>query len=198
MIVRKCPFAWEQFKAWDFPTLWDSISQNHPSDHPVSYFVLAVIFFEETAFCNRAQAETPSGYGVGFGQLEVKNPEKKEFYEWLGISTDYKEVARMMLADNDTSVWTHCNYFQYLTSEKYYKLDGCLGAQVGSHTVYKSLFQDGAKLLEKAYNDNDRAAYIYALNYARNNSPKNNGIPENLFPEFWQFILPDSWFTLGY
>ena len=50
--------------------------------------MLAVIFFEETAFCNRAQAEAPSGYGVGFGQLEVKNPEKKEFYEWLGISTE--------------------------------------------------------------------------------------------------------------
>ncbi len=74
MIVKRCPFAWEQFRAWDFPTLWDSISQNHPSDHPVSYFMLAVIFFEETAFCNRAQAEAPSGYGVGFGQLEVKEP----------------------------------------------------------------------------------------------------------------------------
>lgn len=103
-----------------------------------------------------------------------------------------------MLADNDTSVWTHCNYFQYLTTEKYFKLNGCLGAQVGSHTVYKGLFKEGAKLLEKAYNDNDRSAYIYALNYARTNSPKNNGISDKLFSDFWQFILPDSWFTSGF
>jgi hypothetical protein len=129
--------------------------------------MLAVIFFEETAFCNRAQAEAPSGYGIGFGQLEVKNPEKKEFYEWLGISTDYKEVARLMLAVKDTSVWTHCNYFQYLTTEKYFKLDGCLGAQVGSHTIYKGLFKERAKLLEKAYNDNERIGLHLCLNYAR-------------------------------
>jgi hypothetical protein len=88
MIVRKSPYGWDQFKAWDFPTLWDSISQNHPSDHPVSYFMLAVIFFEATTFCKRDRAEAPSGYGVGFEQLEVKNPKKKEIYEWLGISTD--------------------------------------------------------------------------------------------------------------
>jgi hypothetical protein len=78
-----------------------------------------------------------------------------------------KRLLGLMLADKDTSVWTHCNYFQYLTTEKYFKLDGCLGAQVGSHTIYKGLFKEGAKLLEKAYNDNERSAYIYALNYAR-------------------------------
>jgi hypothetical protein len=36
------------------------------------------------------------------------------------------------------------------------------------------------------------------VDYAHTNSPKRNGIPGTLYPDFWQFILPDSWFNLGY
>lgn len=194
MYVNKRPFAWDQARAWSFSDLWDSISTNHPEDHPVSYFMLAVIFFEETAFCNIPQAETPSGFGVGFGQLEVKNPEKKDFYDWLGIDNNYRAVSNLMLSSKDTSVWVHCNYFQYLTETRYYKLDGCLSAQVGSHKAYKGLFIEGAKRLEAAYDANDRAGYIAALNYARTGSAKKNGIPLKLFPEFWEFILPEDSF----
>jgi len=43
----------------------------------------------------------------------------------------------------------------------------------------------------------DRPA-LMPLNYAHTNSPKRNGIPGTLYPDFWQFILPDSWFNLGY
>ena len=198
MIVTKCPYAWVQQKAWDFPTLWDSISRHHPWGHPVSGFMIAVIFFEETGFCNIAQADVPAGYGVGFGQLEVRNPEKMEFYQWLGMPTDYKVVAQMMLANNDTAVRVHCKYFQYLTQEKQKGLEGCLGAQVGKHRQYIPLFKTGASLLEKAFRENDRAGYIRALNYARENSPKHNQISEKYFPDYWQFILPDSWFKYGF
>ena len=197
-MVNKCPYAWVESKAWDFPSLWDSISQHHPWNHPVSYFMILVIFFEETAFCNISQAQTSGGLGTGFGQLEVSNPEKKDFYAWLGLPTDYRQVSQMMLADKDRSVLVHCKYFQYLTSVKYFGLEGCLGAQVGSHISYKALFRQGAQMLEQAFNENDRNGYIRALNFARSNSTKKNGIPESYFPQFWEFILPDSWFELGY
>jgi len=197
-MVRQSPFAWVEAKALDFPGIWDAVSRHHPWGHPVSYYMIAVIFFEETGFCNIAQAQTSGSLGVGFGQLEVSNPDKKDFYAWLGLPTDYKQVSAMMLADKNLAVKVHCKYFQYLTSECNKSLDGCLSAQVGDHVEYKSLFRQGAALLEQAWNDNDRAGYIRALNHARANSPKKNSIPEKLFPDYWQYILPDTWFTLGY
>jgi hypothetical protein len=59
--------------------------------------MLAVIFFEETTFCNRDQAETPSGYGVGFGQLEVNRP--LFTFAWLSLS-----VAEWSSADPCTEL----------------------------------------------------------------------------------------------
>lgn len=192
-MVNKSPFAWIESKAADFPTLYDSIGSCHPSDHPVSPFMILVIFFEETGFCNIKQAQTSGSLGVGFGQMEISNPEKKDFFVWAGLPSDYKQVAQLMLGDTDFAVKVHCQYFQYLTSERGLSLEGCLSAQVGSHTQYKSLFRKGAQMLEAAYNSNDRPGCIAALNYARSKG-KSNGIPESLFPEFWQFILPDSMF----
>ncbi len=198
MHVSKTPFAWNQVAAYDFPTFWSTLQRVHPGEHPVSYFMIAVICFEETGLCNIQQAETPSGLGVGFGQLEVKNPEKKDFYEWAGVETDYHRLAKEMLGDREFSLGVHCQYFQYLTEVKGLRLDGCLSAQVGRHVQYKPLFMTGASMLEDAFNANDRAAYIRALNYARSNSPKKNGIPETLFKEYWEFILPQSWFDYGF
>ena len=100
-----------------------------------------------------------------------------------------------MLGSNDFSVKVHCQYFQYLTSQRGAGLEGCLSAQVGKHVVYKSLFRTGAAMLETAYNAKDRKACISALNYARDKGPKSNNIPERLFTQFWQYILPDSLFA---
>ncbi len=198
MHVSKPPFAWNQAAAYDFPTFWSTLQRVHPWDHPVSYFMLAVICFEETGFCNIQQAETPTGLGVGFGQLEVKNPEKKAFYEWAGVETDFRRLAKEMLGDREFSLGVHCQFFQYLTDVRGLRLDGCLAAQVGRHVQYIPLFKTGAAMLEAAFDANDRAAYIRALNHARSNSPKKNGIPENLFKEYWEFILPQSWFDYGF
>jgi len=188
--VSRSPFSWFENKAWDFPTIWEAISRHHPAGHPVSRATVAVIFFEETGFCNVSQAQTSGSLGVGFGQLEVSNPEKKEFYSSLGISTDYRQVAARMLGSNDESVRIHCGYFQFLAARKGLGADGCLAAQVGRHRSYVQLFRQGARLLEEALAAGDRQAMIRALNYARSNSGKGNGIPERLFPEFWEFILP--------
>ncbi len=192
--VSRSPFAWFENKAWDFPTIWDAISRHHPIGHPVSRATVAVIFFEETGFCNVSQAQTSGSLGVGFGQLEVSNPEKKEFYASLPISTDYRQVAALMLGNNDTSVRIHCGYFQFLTNCKGLGAEGCLAAQVGPHRSYVHLFREGARLLDEAMAAGDRKAMIGALNYARSSSGKKNGIPERLFPDFWEFILPAASF----
>ena len=197
-MVSRPPATWVEANAWDISSLWDSISKNHPSDHVISYYMLLVIFFEETAWCNITQAGTKGSLGVGFGQLEVSNPEKADFYEWMGLGRDYRPVAGMMRADNNFAVKVHCGYFQWLTDEMGKDIDGCLSAQVGSHTEYKDLFKKGADMLEDAWNANDRDAYITALNHARWKSSKKNGIPVNLFGDFYDFILPETWFTLGY
>lgn len=205
MLVARTPFAWNQAAAYDFPTFWSTLQRVHPAKHPVSYFMIATICFEETGFCNIKQAERPAGLGVGFGQLEVKNPEKVEFYEWAGVETDYRKLSELMIADREFSLGLHCQYFQYLTEVKNLRLDGCLSAQVGTaqkqfppHSQYPALFKKGASLLESAFEANDRDAYIYALNYARYNSPKKNGTPASLFKDYWEFILPQSWFDYGF
>ena len=192
-MVNKSPFAWIESKAADFPTLYDSIGSCHPSDHPVSPFMILVIFFEETGFCNIKQAHAKGGLGIGFGQLEISNPEKRDFFEWAGLPSNYQAVAMLMLGDTDFAVKVHCQYFQYLTSQRGLSLDGCLSAQVGWHTEYKLLFRQGADMLKTTYVANDRPGCIAALNYSRAKGKCNN-IPESLFPEFWQFILPDSMF----
>jgi hypothetical protein len=197
-MVSRCPFGWVEAKSWSIVDLWDSISNNHPDDHPVSYFMIAVIFFEETGFCNVSQAFTQGTLGVGFGQLEVRNPEKQAFYDWANLPTDYLEVSGLMLSDNDTAVSVHCQWLQYLTSQMGMGLDGCLGAQVGPYTAYKQLFKDGAKMFEDAYNNNDRDGCMAALNYARYKSPKKNGIPYSLYSDYWDLILPGSWCTPDY
>lgn len=197
-MVNKSPYAWVEDNALNFPDLWDAIGRNHPWNHPVSYFMIAVIFFEETGFCNIKQAQTSGGLGVGFGQMEISNPEKKAFFSWAGLPSDYHSVAQMMLGDTETAVKVHCKYFQYLNSVMHKSLDGCLSAQVGSHTSYKNLFKIGAQKLEDAFNANDRTGYINALNYARDHSAKKNGIAESWFPSYWKFILPDDWFSLGF
>lgn len=198
MYVSRSPFAWSQGAAYDFPTFWSTLQRAHPEDHPVSYFMMAVICFEETGLCNIKQAETPSGLGVGFGQLEVKNPEKREFYEWAEVETDYHQLAQHMLSDREFSLGVHCQYFQFLTDVKNLKLEGCLGAQVGNHVQYKDLFKTGASMLEDAFDANDRDAYIVALNYARTKSAKKNPIPVSLFKDYWDFILPQSWLDYGF
>jgi len=195
--VKKCPFAWEEDKAWSFPEIWAALGRHHPRAHPVSYFMIAVVFFEETGFCNIRQAHTKGNLGIGFGQLEVSNPEKREFYAWMGLPTDYRQVAERMLADRDFSVGVHCGKYQYLHEVKKRGLEGILGARVGPHKAYKLLFRQGESMLHKAFDAGDRKGYIAALNHARTSSPKANGIGEKYFPEYWRFTPPDSWLTLG-
>lgn len=198
-MVTRSPFAWVEDKAMDFPSLWGALQRHHPWSHPVSYFMILTIFFEETGFCNIEQAGTKGNLGIGFGQLEISNPDKRPFYAWMGLPTDFRAVASMMLADKDLAVKVHCKYFQYLTSPPLNKsLEGCLDAQVGGHKTYKALFRQGEKMLREAFEANDRAAYIRALNHARQNSPKQNGISEKYFPDYWKYILPETWFSLGY
>src|SRR5262249_26311599 len=114
-------------------------------------------------------------------------------------------IAFMMLANNDFAVQVHCRFFQWLTSaenpDRKSSLRGCLAAQVGSHTEFINLFIEGEKKFRAAWDKNTRVDFANALNHARTNGPKENGIPitgKNAFTDYWEYILPDTWFTLGY
>ena len=106
----------------------------------------------------------------------------------------------------DFAVQVHCKYFQWLTSAQNTKrvasLGKCLGEQGGSHTQYINLFIEGEKKFKDAFmHSSDRVDYARALNYARLNRPKPNDIPitgPNAFTEYWEYILPDSGFKLGF
>lgn len=203
-MVKRSPFAWKEAKALNFPGILGAVSKNHPKDHPVSATMIAIIFFEETAFCNIEQAGTKGTLGIGFGQIEVSNPEKKKFYAWAGVPTDYNELAKQMLADKDFSIKVHCKFFQWLTDQdnpdRKTSLEGCLAAQIGTHTEYKDLFIAGEKQLKTAMDKKNFIDCARALNYARQYSSKSNGIPvtgKDAFTDFWKYILPDSYFQTG-
>ena len=198
-MASKNPEGWVQSKALSLPELWDAMNRHHPWTHPVSYYMILVIFFEETAFCDISQLGTSGSLGCGFGQIEMSNPDKVPFFEWLGLPTDYNQVASMMLADRDFAVKVHCKYFQYLTMFMGKGLDGCLHAQVGAHTAYISLFSQGAQMLQTAMEAGDRVASIRALKWARERGPKSNNIPYlEPYLDFWKYILPESYLRLGF
>ena len=193
------PVGWIPQQALSLPDLWEALGRHHPPGHPVSYYMILVIFFEETAFCDISQLGTSGNLGCGFGQLEMSNPEKLPFYAWADLPLDYKKVAAGMLISKEYAVKVHCKYFQYLTDMMGMGLEGCLHGQVGSHTSYIPLFYKGAQMLEQAMNAGNRVDCINALKYAREKGPKANNIPfREPYLDFWKFILPENYLRLGF
>ena len=97
------PVGWIPQQALSLPDLWEALGRHHPPGHPVSYYMILVIFFEETAFCDISQLGTSGNLGCGFGQLEMSNPEKLPFYAWADLPLDYKKVAAGIAAREGVS-----------------------------------------------------------------------------------------------
>lgn len=196
--VNPKPLFWEPDKALNFPDIYYLISQYHPQEHPVSREIIACIFFEETGFCNRRQ-RTKKGFGpaVGFGQMEIDNPDKEDFFKWMGIP---KPSPDAITINNELSVQISCKYFQWLVSVHGKSVDGALSAQTGGggNESFVPLFKEGGKRLRDAiYSSDKREDYVRALNYARTNGIHKNGIPYKDYRSFWEFVIPEQYLALG-
>jgi hypothetical protein len=172
--VDKKPFLWEPDKALHFADIYNLICRFHPEGHAVSREVIACIFFEESAFCNRKQQPGPA---VGFGQIQIYDKDKIPFFESIGYNTDKQNpnkgqpflTYKMVTDSRELSVQITCKYFQWLVGVKGKSRDGALNAQTGGENAkFVPLFvAGGAKLLQAVTNDWTREAFAEALNYAR-------------------------------
>lgn len=191
---------WHESKAWDIHTLRNCIIRHNKSALDAN--TILSIFFEETAFANIAQATKSgkAGPGRGFGQMETRNTDKQPYFAWAGLPTDPpgtpesvrgEKVSVMMLADREESVRIHVGWFNWLTEVHGKDYEGILSAQVGNHVAYKPLFRRGGAAITAAFGTHSRLEMINALNLARAESPKKNGIPWPRFGKFWRFTIPD-------
>ena len=212
--VDRKPTFWEPDKALSFPEIYSLICEYHPSGHPISREIIACIFFEETAFCNRLQQDKEGlGPGVGFGQIQVRyrdgkiyDPEKKPFFESLGYSSDQnglKNLEERILANKKFSVEITCKYFQWLGS-KGLGTQGALKGQTGGgrNATYVDLFIKGGSLLRQAMTqDWNRQAFAQALSHAPKVGFHHNEIPYTgkfAHTKFWEYVIPDDYLKFGY
>jgi len=206
-MVHPKPFLWEEDKALNFFEIYNKVCVHHPKGHPISREMIVLIFFEETAFSNVRQSRG-TGPAVGFGQMEIYNPDKIPFFEWLGFNSDRKKHdSRLPLItperisnDNDLSVKISCKYFQWLVSEKGKSTHGALQAQTGggANLSFIPVWLNAEKELKSVLYSADRMKLIKALNQARSGGPHPNPIPFELFKAYWDFTLPESELILGF
>jgi hypothetical protein len=199
--------GWHENKAWDIFSIRGAIVRHNRSALDVN--TILAIFFEESLFCNIAQPlqSGNAGPGRGFGQMETRNPDKQEYYAWAGLPTDPpktpktvrgEKVSAMMLGSKEECVRIHVGWYNWLKEERGLDMEGTLGAQVGEHVAYKPLFRRGGVAIGNAFMSRRRIDMINALNLARAESPKENGIPWPRFGKFWRFIIPDWSLILGF
>jgi len=205
-MVNPKPFLWEETKALNLFQIYNKIGVYHPAGHPVSREMITLIFFEETGFCNIRQ-NRGAGPAVGFGQMEIYNPDKIPFFEWLGFNSDRKKTSRLPLitperisADNDLSVKITCKYFQWLVSEKHKTGTGALQAQTGggANLSFIPVWGAAEKELKSVLYSNDRKKIINALNKARSGGPHPNPIPFDRYKSYWEFTVPEEDLLFGF
>jgi hypothetical protein len=205
--VDRKPFLWEPDKALNFPDIWELICKYHPEGNPVSREIIACIFFEETAFCNRKQKPGPA---VGFGQIQIYDNDKIPFFDSIGYNSDKKKTDSdkqtitydTITNDKELSVKLSCLYFQWLVNQGK-SLNGALMAQTGggNNAKFGPLFIEGGKRLRQAINEEQtRESFAEALNYARANGIHQNSIPirgVNAYTKFWEFVIPEEYIMIS-
>jgi len=200
-MVHPKPFLWEEDKALNFFEIYKKICVHHPSSHAISREMIVLIFFEETGFCNVRQSRG-TGPAVGFGQVEIYNPDKIPFFAWLGFNSDRNKrnsplpliTPERITSDNDLSVKISCKYFQWLVSERDKSTLGALQAQTGggANLTIIPVWLNAERELKSVIHSGDRMKLIRALNMARSGGPHPNPIRYDWFKAYWDFTVPES------
>lgn len=130
------PYNWDPYRASTFIELVRLLDRFLRPDLPIQREHLLVIFFHETGFCNVRQNQG-KGPAVGFGQMEIFNPDKIPFFQTLKynsavlnprlsesgkekysyLNTLFPLTYESVLNDNEFAVRMHCAYFAWLFDE---------------------------------------------------------------------------------
>jgi hypothetical protein len=171
---------------------------------PFSHEMLVLIFFHETAFSIVTQGgDNPRGPGFGFGQLELDNPRNPtgEFLQLEFGTTQRKTIVEKTVGDPYRAVQMHCNFLKWLMSrQKNPTQNSLLAGQVGSKNAEMiPKFRVAEQQLKASIYSDNRKSIIDALNSCRWYLPGkgetgliHRPIPLKLFPDYWEFTLPES------
>ncbi len=136
------PPLWDPFAAMSMLEISQKLQTHLLPGLPVTRNHMFVICFHETGFSNIKQGKG-TGPAVGFGQMEIFNPDKIPFFKWLppGFNSithnpkvhPAKKKAKMeeqgilptfekltdgrVTSDNDFAIKMHCKYFEWLSKE---------------------------------------------------------------------------------
>ncbi len=139
------PHPWDPFAALSMVDVCKKLDSQLKPALPITREIMLVIFFHETAFSNIMQAtKTGKGPAVGFGQMEIFNPDKVPFFKWFkpgidsvtfnpnmsiveikkkteeyGLTSLEKLTNDRVTSDNDFAIKMHCSYFEWLFDEGY-------------------------------------------------------------------------------
>jgi hypothetical protein len=208
--VKRRPLFWVPSKAVDFPTMWDLIHK-HRTLCGVSDEFVAVLFFEESTFCNVIQ-NNGVGPGVGFGQTQIHDGDKVDFFR-EAMGRDSQRFAKRrdhklpiitfqdVINNRDLSVKITWKYYEWLKTAKKKGYDGIMRAQAGGPNYYMiPKLQHGAEMLRKAItSDFTRESIAKALNYARGfKKPKPTTVGYTVYQDFWKFLIPDDYLRWGF
>lgn len=214
---------WDPAKALDLFSLTKLIRM-YSLTGAIPAELIAVIFFEETAFCNVRQTRgrdeatkaVQFGPGVGFGQLQIYDPEKRDFFRSIGFNNDLKNASPLptitfdMVTNNPRfSVFITCRYLEYVLALKQAEgkggIDAVLGAQTGAGGTgdnakrnalliprWKTAAADLKGLLaglQPGMVDGVREKISRVLNSARH---EGFAVPLKNFPDYWKFVVPSD------
>jgi hypothetical protein len=130
------PNNWDPDRAMPFCEVAGLIDRYLRADLPIRREHLLVIFYHESAYANVRQNQG-TGPAVGFGQMEIYNPDKIPFFATLRYNSailnpklspvEKKKYSNLngllpltydsVLNDNEFAVRMHCAYFGWLFDE---------------------------------------------------------------------------------
>lgn len=134
--ANELPYNWDPYRALPIADVLKFLNKHLRPDLPIKSEHMLAIFFHETGFCNVRQNQG-KGPAVGFGQVEIFNPDKIPFFQTLNynsavlnprLSQKAKEkysnlntllplTYESVLNDNEFAVRMHCAYFAWLFDE---------------------------------------------------------------------------------
>jgi hypothetical protein len=130
------PYNWDPQRAMPFFDVARTVGRFLRGGMPIEREHLLVIFFHESGFANVRQAQG-TGPAVGFGQMEIFNPDKIPFFEKLKFNSailnpripasekakysyldkHFPLTYESVLNDNEFAIKMHCEYFGWLYDE---------------------------------------------------------------------------------